>query len=134
MPSSLALVVSLHILAAVFWAGSTFAVARSGGNGAVKLFFPQMGAAIVAILAGGYLWHQLHSNGFGPFEQRLAIGAGAALTALLVQVVGAGPVVGRLRRSGTEGAPVPARVVVAYRIAAVLLAIATLAMAAARYW
>jgi len=134
MPSSLAIAVSLHILAAVFWAGSTFAVARSGGSGAVKLFFPQIGAALVAILAGGYLWHHLHSNGFGPFEQRLAIGAVAALIALLVQVAGAGPVIGRLRRGGAESAPVPGRVAVAYRIAAILLAIATLAMAAARYW
>ena len=133
MPSSLAIAVSLHILAAVFWAGSTFAVARSGGSGAVKLFFPQIGAALVAILAGGYLWHHLHSNGFGPFEQRLAIGAVAALIALLVQVAGAGPVIGRLRRSGAESA-LPGRVVVAYRIAAILLAIATLSMAAARYW
>lgn len=134
MPSSLAIAVSLHILAAVFWAGSTFAVARSGGGGAVKLFFPQMGAAVVAVLAGGYLWHHLHPNGFGPFEQRLAVGAAAALAALLVQVAGAGPVVVRLRRSGAEAAAVPGRVVVAYRIAAILLAIATLAMAAARYW
>jgi hypothetical protein len=134
MPSSLAIAVSLHILAAMFWAGSTFAIARSGGNGAVKLFFPQMGAALVAIVAGGYLWHQLHSNGFGPFEQRLAVGAAAALAALLVQVAGAGPIIGTLRRSGAEATPVPRRVAIAYRIAAILLAIATLAMAAARYW
>jgi hypothetical protein len=134
MPSLLAIAVSLHILAAMFWAGSTFAIARSGGNGAVTLFFPQMGAALVAIVAGGYLWHQLHSNGFGPFEQRLAVGAAAALAALLVQVAGAGPVIGTLRRSGAEAAPVPRRVAIAYRIAAILLAIATLAMAAARYW
>ena len=44
--------IALHILAGVFWAGSTFAIVRSGGAGADTLFGPQMGAATLTVLAG----------------------------------------------------------------------------------
>ena len=43
---------SLHILAATFWAGATFTLARTNGEGAEKLLRPQMGAAVLAALTG----------------------------------------------------------------------------------
>ena len=45
----------LHILSGVFWAGSTFALARTGATTADQLFRPQMGAAVVAVITGGVL-------------------------------------------------------------------------------
>ena len=50
----------LHVLSGVFWAGSTFALARMSGNQSGQLFRPQMGAASLAILTGGLLWFLLH--------------------------------------------------------------------------
>ena len=62
MPVLIVIALSLHLLASIFWAGSTFTLARSGGQGAEALFRPQMGAATVAVLAGIYLWSQLHAG------------------------------------------------------------------------
>ena len=67
--------ISLHVLAAVFWAGSTAALARTGGSETRRLFRPQMGAAAVAVLTGGYLWHVVHAGAVGPVERSLMIGA-----------------------------------------------------------
>jgi hypothetical protein len=106
--------IGLHILAGVFWAGSTFAVARSGGAGADALFGPQMGAATVTILAGLGLWFVLHPG--GPMERTLGIGALCAFAAAGVQ--------GAMRRKN----PLKGQ-----RIAAGLLVITVLCMAIARY-
>src|ERR1700732_3465775 len=70
---------ALHVLAAVFWAGSTFVLARSAALGAEKLWRPQLGAATVSILSGGYLWSVLHRGQFGDSEKILAAGTGDAL-------------------------------------------------------
>ena len=48
MQVTLILTLVLHVLSGVFWAGTTFALARTGGNDAKQLFGPQMGAATVA--------------------------------------------------------------------------------------
>src|SRR5215831_7452178 len=45
----------LHVLSGVFWAGSTFALARTGGASAHQMLRPQMGAAVVALITGGPL-------------------------------------------------------------------------------
>ncbi len=50
MQTALIIALSLHVLSSVFWAGSSFALARTGGLGGEKLLFPQIGAATVAIL------------------------------------------------------------------------------------
>ena len=114
--------IALHVLSSVFWAGSTFVLARSGGAEAAKLFRPQMGAATVAALTGGVLWGMAHRGGFGTMEKVLAAGAAAALTAFAVQFL----VVGRGLRAG-------AAVAVPYRISAGLLMLALICMATARY-
>ena len=114
--------IALHVLSSVFWAGSTFVLARSGGMDAGKLFRPQMGAASLAVLTGGVLWGLAHRGGFGTMEMTLAVGAAAALTALAVQAL----VVGRALRAG-------AAVAVPYRISAGLLMLTLICMATARY-
>ena len=106
---------ALHALAGVFWAGSTFALARSGGEGAGKLFRPQMGAATLTVLAGVGLWTILHRGAQGPMEATLEVGALCAIAAATVQ--------GVLRKS-------PAR---SQRVAAGLLAITVVCMVTARY-
>src|SRR5437016_3456522 len=97
MPILIIIVLSLHVLAAVFWAGTTFALARAGA-GAAPLFRPQMGAATVAVLSGGYLFYALHRGGFGRAEQVLAAGALCAVAAAGVQ----GALVGRAVRKGSD--------------------------------
>ncbi|MEV8518897.1 hypothetical protein ABZR86_03760 [Dyella marensis] len=124
--------ISLHVLAAVFWAGSTAALARTGGSETRRLFRPQMGAAAVAVLTGGYLWHVVHAGAVGPVERSLMIGALSALAALAVQVIVVG---GALRKGRGDGqaAALPPRIVIGHRIAAALLMIAVVTMAASRY-
>jgi hypothetical protein len=108
--------IGLHILAGVFWAGATFAVVRSGGAGAEALFRPQMGAATFTVLAGVGLWGLLHRASDGPTEHTLAVGALCAIAAAGVQ--------GAMRRKN------PLR---GQRIAAGLLAITVICMAIARW-
>lgn len=125
------LALALHVLSGVFWAGSTFVLARTGdGRLAMSLFAPQMGAATVAVLSGAVLWHLFHGTGsFGTQEQVLAIGAIAAIIAAGVQ----GVLVGRSRRNESQaGKPGAEQAVRGERIAAGLLAITVIAMAIAR--
>jgi hypothetical protein len=112
----LIVLIGLHLLGGVFWAGSTFAIVRSGGVGAPVLFGPQMGAATITVLAGIGLWGLLHRGAHGPMEHSLALGALCAIAAAGFQ--GA-----TRRRSPMKG----------QRIAAALLAISVVSMAIARY-
>src|SRR5260370_2809816 len=81
MQIALIIALSLHILSAVFWAGTSFTLARTGGAGGEQLFRPQMGAAVIAVLSGFYLAHLVHSATFCTTEQVLAVGALPALIA-----------------------------------------------------
>jgi hypothetical protein len=132
MQLALITAISLHVLAAVFWAGSSFTVARMG-DGGQRLFPAQMGAAAIAILTGGYLWRTLHDGASGPMEQFLGVAVVSALGALVVQVAIAGPAIRRLSRGSTTETIARSAIVTANRIAAPLLAIATILMAGARY-
>jgi hypothetical protein len=115
MPYLLMLLLALHALSAIFWAGSTFVMARSGGRGAEELFRPQMGAATVVVLTGAILWSMTYGSNFSPSAGVLALGVLTALAAAGVQ--------GALRAN-------PER---AHRIAAPLLAITIVCMVTARY-
>jgi hypothetical protein len=131
MPYGLMILTAAHVLPAVFWAGSTFVLARMSGAGGERLAFPQLGAALVAAVAGAGLWGLAHRSGFGPVEWTLAAGAGAALAALAIQA-SALPAVRRLGASPeTEGTR--RRVVLSQRLAAGILVVAVLCMSAARY-
>jgi hypothetical protein len=112
----LIVLMGLHILAGVFWAGSTFAVVRSGGAGVEALFGPQMGAATITVLAGVGLWGILHRGAQGPMEHTLALGALCAIAA-----------------AGVQGATRRKNPMKGQRIAAGLLAITVLSMAVARF-
>jgi hypothetical protein len=125
--------VAVHVLAAVFWAGTTFGLAGTGGGSAAQLFGRQMIAATIAVLSGGYLWSLTHAGaGFGPAEQTLAGGALAAILAAGVQGVLVGPSLRRLRASSDDAAA-KARIALAYRISALLLAITLVTMTSARF-
>lgn len=115
MNIGLMLLLSLHVLSAIFWAGSTFVLARTGGNGIDALRRPQFGAAGVAIVTGVPLAVLLHGAAFGRQEQVLSVAVVAAVAALVVQIVD---------RAN------PAR---SQRIAGGLLMITVLGMVIARY-
>lgn len=115
MNIGLMLLLSLHVLSAIFWAGSTFVLARTGGSGIDALRRPQIGAAVVAVLTGAGLGAWVHGGAFGRTEQVLMVAIVASLTALIVQLVD---------RAN------PAR---SQRVAAGLLMIAVVGMVSARY-
>jgi uncharacterized membrane protein len=126
-------IAALHVLTTVFWAGTTFALARTGGVAAERLFRPQVVAALLACISGGYLGHTLHGHAFGRSEQVLITAAGAAVVALIVQVAMVGGALRTLRDGARDHVAARARATTAHRIAAVLLASAAVGMAVARY-
>ena len=132
MQGVLILAISIHVLTATFWAGTTFVLARTGGQNSRQLFGPQMGAASFAILSGSYLWHVLHEGSFGTGEKWLATGAASALIALVIQATLVGSALRRIRKSGSDPRA-EARIVIAQRVSALLLAITVVAMAASRF-
>jgi len=133
MQTALIVALVLHVLSGVFWAGSTFVLARTGGDQAARLFRPQMGAAVVAVASGAVLWFMLHRGTPGIQERLLEIGAVSALIAAAVQGFGARAV----RQAAIAGAPTGLaagdRIALSQRIAAALLALTIICMAAARY-
>ena len=133
MQVALIIALSLHVLSSVFWAGTSFALARTGGVGGEQLFRPQMGAAVVAILTGGYLGHLAHAGAFGTAEKVLAAGALAALIAAGIQAAIGGRAIASLRAGKADEAAARSRLAAAQRIAALLLAVTAVCMGAARY-
>jgi hypothetical protein len=124
---------SLHILAATFWAGATFTLARTNGEGAEKLLRPQMGAAVLAALTGIYLWSQLHDGRFETPEKILAFGILCAFIAAGVQSAMVGRAVRNLGNRAIDEPTARARIAMAQRIAGGLLAVTIICMASARY-
>ena len=140
MQIPLIITLSLHVLSSVFWAGSSFTLARTGGAGGEQLFGPQMGAAVVTMLTGAYLGHSVHAGMFGTSEQILAVGALAALVAAAVQGAIGGRAIRSLRNGKADEADARSRIAdarlriaTAQRVAALLLAVTAVCMGAARY-
>ncbi|HEV3371481.1 MAG TPA: hypothetical protein VG145_02960 [Xanthobacteraceae bacterium] len=129
MQTILMLTVALHVLSGIFWAGSTFVLARIGGAGAQQLARPQMGAAALAVLTGGILWNLVHARSFQPQEQLLALGAFCAIIAAGVQ----GASAARMRLAHSNSAPSAGSLMLPHRAAAALLAVTVICMASARY-
>jgi hypothetical protein len=120
----------LHVLSGVFWAGSTFALARTGAVHADQLFRPQMGAAAVAVITGAVLWHYLHEGSFGTSEQILAAGAVCAIVAGGIQGISTGST---LRKADSVSSEQSLRAIAkGQRAAAALLAITVICMSVAR--
>ena len=132
MQMTLIVALVLHVLSGVFWAGTTFALARTAGNQADLFFRPQMGAAAVAVATGGLLWYYLHHASLGTPGHLLAIGALSAFLALGMQGIVGAPALSKLSALG-ESEGLRHRVARSQRIAAVLLVITVTCMAAARY-
>jgi hypothetical protein len=124
---------SLHALAAVFWAGATFVLARNPDFGAEKWLRPQMISALIAVLTGAYLWHLLHEGGFGPMEGVLAFGALSAIAAAGVQGALVGGSIRRLRNGVLSKSEALGRIALAERIAAGLIAMTIVCMVSSRY-
>ena len=124
---------TLHILSGVFWAGSTFALARSRAASADELFRPQMGAAVVAVITGGGLMYLLHPSAFGAEERILVLGALSAVLAAGVQGALCGPALRQLTTAAGMNTQLHGRVTFGHRIAAGLLALTVICMATARY-
>jgi len=82
------IVISLHVLAGVFWAGSSITLARVGACAELyqRLWRPQIGAAVAAFLTGAYLGYTFHRNAMSAEEQALSFGMAAAILALVLQV------------------------------------------------
>jgi hypothetical protein len=133
MQTALIIALSLHILSSVFWAGTSFTLARTGGVGGEQLYRPQMGAAMIAILSGGYLGHLVHVGGFGATEQVLAIGALAALLAAGIQGAIGGSAIRTLYAGTADEVTARSRIATAQRLAAALLAVTAVCMGVARY-
>jgi len=131
MQAVLVIAVSLHLLAGIFWAGTTFTLARTGGARAEGLFRPQMGAAVVAVLAGGYLWGQLHPTGTSGMV--LGLGALCAVAAAGVQGAIGGKAIRGLRTGALSEADARPRIVTAQRIASALLVVTIVSMGVANY-
>jgi hypothetical protein len=131
MQTILMFTVALHVLSGIFWAGSTFVLARSGGAGTAQLARPQLGAAAFAVCTGGILWHLVHHHSFQPQEQVLALGACSAVIAAGVQ--GGSMVRMRLAHANAAQAPSLGTAAMHQRIAAALLGVAVICMASARY-
>ena len=128
----------LHVVSGVFWAGSTFALARMGGDQARKFLRPQLGAAATAIVTGALLWYQLHRGSEGTSERVLATGAIFALIAAGIQA-GTG-LTGRQIVSQAfagvgelDATPGQNRILIGQRMAAGCLLVTVICMAAARY-
>lgn len=130
----LMVLIALHVLAGVFWAGSTFALARLGGTLSERLAKPQLGAATLAVLTGLALWGLLHRHGFGHGEFVLGLGALTAIIAAGVQSGIGLPAVRRLASTSDEQArPLRKRIAIAQRIAALCLFVTVVCMAVFRY-
>lgn len=126
------LALCLHVLAGVFWAGSTMALAFVPSTSR-RFFVAQMAAALLVISAGTYLWHTLHEGVWGAAERTLAMGAVSAVVAMLIQGIFVGSAVGGAARQDDHRAVLGARIRSTHRVAAALLAVAATAMAAARF-
>ena len=130
----LGLVTVLHVLPAVFWAGSTAVLARTGGNNVEGLARPQMGSAVVAILMGAVLWYLNHRGGAGLGEHVLGAGAGAALLAAILQATALPRVRLLAQAEGLQKEVIRKSLAVRQRIAGLLLVLAIIAMVTWRYF
>jgi hypothetical protein len=134
MQITLIVTLVLHVLSGVFWAGTTFALARTASNQADRLFRPQMGAATIAVATGALLWFLLHRGTLGTPGHILAFGALCALVAASVQGMMGGSAVRKLSVVGeSEASRLRHGLATGQRVAAGFLAVTVTCMAAARY-
>ena len=126
---------TLHILAGVFWAGSTSAMANLASTDAARLFPFQMGSAALTVVTGLALWwFQLGTN-FDTHEQILAVGLVAAIIAAAAQIALVGGARSKLAASAPADDPTTnTNMTQGNRIAAGLLMITVASMVIARFF
>ena len=115
----------LHVAMGGTWVLATLTVALTGWARPLWLKL-LLGAALINMLAGIYLWHALHAGPWGPTERLLVFGTFCAFIALGMQTAVAltlPPTTRRLER--------PALWI--YRVTAILVGAAATAMIASRY-
>lgn len=126
-------IIGLHVMAGVFWAGTTVTLARDPEIKAERFIRPQLGASAVVFLTGALLWYFFHGAYFGSMEMTLALGILAAIAAAGVLGAVVRPATRQL--AGADGATERTlRAVMSRgeRIAAFLLVLTVLCMATAR--
>jgi len=132
------ILITLHAVPGVFWAGSTFAIARSPLTVSDRMLGrAQAVAAGVTILAGMILWGIRHAHAPGPKEWILTVGVLCAVAAIVIQHAIAWPAYGRLSRmtdiQSAEATDERRSVVVGQRVSAALLVVTVIAMVTWRY-
>ncbi|WP_394782099.1 hypothetical protein [Undibacterium sp.] len=132
MQYAIVLAICLHVLSAIFWAGSTMYVSASGNSPGMPLFLRQMLAAAIAVLSGTFLWHTVHGAVFQATERVLAVGGVCALLALVIQAGIAGPAIRKMGKAA-EVEKLQARTLASFRFASLLLVVTAFAMAASKY-
>lgn len=126
-------VLGLHVMAGVFWAGTTITLARDPDIKAERFIQPQLGAAGMVFLTGALLWYFFHGAYFGSMERVLALGIVTAFAAAGVLSALVRPATRQL--AGADAATeshLRAKMARGERIAAWLLVITVLCMAVAR--
>ncbi|RNJ45888.1 hypothetical protein B5V01_11435 [Mesorhizobium erdmanii] len=126
-------VIGLHVMAGVFWAGTTVTLARDPEIKAERFIRPQLGAAGMVFLTGALLWYFFHGAYFGSMEMVLSLGILAAFAA--AGVLGAMVRAPSRRLAGANAeieTQLRARMAMGERIAAWLLVVTVLCMAIAR--
>ena len=119
--------VAIHAMSGVFWAGSTGAMANLRGAMAERLFPFQMGSAAAAIVAGILLFAFYRGFSGSTSDWILIVGIVAAIVAVVVQ----GALIGPVRNAGDAAR---ARMALANRIAAGLLMLTVVTMVVAKYF
>ncbi len=132
------ILITLHAVPGVFWAGSTFAIARSPLTLSDRVLGrAQAGAAGITILAGVILWGINHAHAPGPKEWILTVGVFCAVAAVVIQHAIAWPAYGRLSKQAdipfAEAAADRKSVVAGQRVSAALLVVTVIAMVSWRY-
>lgn len=126
-------VIGLHVMAGVFWAGSTITLARDPEIKAERFIGPQLGASGMVFLTGALLWYFFHGAYFGSMETVLALGIVSAFAA--AGVLGAMVRRTSMQLAGADAATeldLRAKMARGERIAAWLLVLTVLCMATAR--
>ena len=130
----LIILVAVHAMSGVFWAGSSGALANLKGANAETLFPFQMGSAGGAIVTGGLLFGIYRGFSGSTSDQVLLVGIVAALIAAVAQGIIGSQARSKLLKSPGDEATLRPRLALANRIAAGLLAITVAAMVVAKYF
>ena len=133
MAALLMILIVLHVVPAVFWAGSTFVMAGEPMMGDLSLRGAQAGTAGLAILMGIILMAIHYDIAPGAQEWDLGIGALCAVAAAGVQHGVAWPARRRLAQGSGDEAANRQRAAMGQRIAALLLVVTVIAMVIWRF-